>query len=54
MAAYVYMEFLITNWGWDKALAILGNYVDFEIILQMSKEAFQEKCSQHYQDELKK
>lgn len=54
MAAYVYVEFLVTNWGWDKALAILENYADFENILQMSKGLFQEKCSQHCHDELKK
>lgn len=52
IAAYAFMEFLVSNWGWDKALDVLENYSGFESILQISQEEFQRMCIQHYQKEL--
>lgn len=52
IAAYAYVDFLVTNWGWDKALALLDNYSNFELILQMSEEEFQKLCVQYYQKTL--
>lgn len=50
IAACLYAEFLVTNWGWDKTLAILEDYSAFESILQVSQEEFQKMCVQSWQE----
>lgn len=52
IAAYAYMDFLVSNWGLDKALNVLENYPAFESILRISQEEFQKKCIEHYQKKL--
>lgn len=49
IAAYIYADFLVSNWRWDKTLAILNDYASFEKIIGISEEEFQRKCSQYYQ-----
>jgi len=48
VAAYVYMQFIITNWGWDKAIEVLENNSSLESILEVSQEEFQKMCIQNF------
>ncbi len=48
-ACCMYAEFLVNEWGWDKALALLENYSAFESILQISQKKFQEMGVQYCQ-----
>ena len=52
IACYILTEFLVENWGLDKALAILNDYSSFEKILGISKEEFRIKCAKHHQPEV--
>lgn len=52
IACYLLTEFLIDQWGLDKALALLNDYSSFETILGVSKEEFRIKCIQHCQSKL--
>lgn len=52
IAAFSYAEFLVTNWSWEKALALLENPAAFETILGVSQEEFQKMCIQYLQKEL--
>lgn len=49
---YVLVEYLVDHWGWDKALALLDNYSEFESILGISKEDFRKECIQYYQSHI--
>jgi hypothetical protein len=49
IASYLLTEFLIDNWGKDKALAVLSDYASLETILGISKEDFQKECAQYFQ-----
>jgi len=46
---YVLVKYLANHWKWDKVLALLENYSDFESILGISKEDFRKECIQFYQ-----
>ena len=48
IACYVLTEFLVENWGLDKALAVLDDYDSFENIIGISKEEFRIKCAKYY------
>ncbi len=52
MAAYAFMNYLVSNWGWNKALEVLENYPNFESTLQISQEDFQNMCIQDHQKKL--
>ncbi|MBY0353224.1 hypothetical protein K2W90_02560 [Candidatus Babeliales bacterium] len=34
------VDFLVTRWGWDSALTLLGNYNNFEKIVKLGKQEF--------------
>jgi hypothetical protein len=49
LACYVLAEFLIDNWGWEKAFNVLNDYSSFEMTLGVSKEEFCAWCFEYVQ-----
>lgn len=48
IACYILTEFLVDQWGFDKALALLNDYSSFEKILGISKKEFRVQCARYY------